>query len=45
MHYECELAVVIGKPARRVRARRRACEHVAGYTVANDYAIRDYLEN
>ena len=23
MHYECELAVVIGKPARRVDARRR----------------------
>ncbi|MGZ8261126.1 MAG: fumarylacetoacetate hydrolase family protein, partial [Caldimonas sp.] len=31
MHYECELAVVIGKPARRV-ARARAMEHVAGYT-------------
>jgi 5-oxopent-3-ene-1,2,5-tricarboxylate decarboxylase/2-hydroxyhepta-2,4-diene-1,7-dioate isomerase len=44
MHYECELAVVIGKPAYRV-ARARAMEHVAGYTVANDYAIRDYLEN
>jgi 5-oxopent-3-ene-1,2,5-tricarboxylate decarboxylase / 2-hydroxyhepta-2,4-diene-1,7-dioate isomerase len=44
MHYECELAVVIGKPARRVR-RARALEHVAGYTIANDYAIRDYLEN
>ena len=44
MHYECELAVVIGNPARRV-ARARAMEHVAGYTVANDYAIRDYLEN
>ncbi|MCX7892523.1 MAG: fumarylacetoacetate hydrolase family protein [Burkholderiales bacterium] len=44
MHYECELAVVIGKPARRV-ARARAYDHVAGYTVANDYAIRDYLEN
>lgn len=44
MHYECELAVVIGRPARRV-ARARAMEHVAGYTVANDYAIRDYLEN
>jgi 5-oxopent-3-ene-1,2,5-tricarboxylate decarboxylase/2-hydroxyhepta-2,4-diene-1,7-dioate isomerase len=44
MHYECELAVVIGKPARRV-ARARAMEHVAGYTIANDYAIRDYLEN
>jgi 5-oxopent-3-ene-1,2,5-tricarboxylate decarboxylase/2-hydroxyhepta-2,4-diene-1,7-dioate isomerase len=44
MHYECELAVVIGKPARRVR-RAEAMSVVAGYTVANDYAIRDYLEN
>jgi 5-oxopent-3-ene-1,2,5-tricarboxylate decarboxylase/2-hydroxyhepta-2,4-diene-1,7-dioate isomerase len=44
MHYECELAVVIGQPARRV-ARADAMAHVAGYTVANDYAIRDYLEN
>lgn len=44
MHYECELAVVIGRPARRV-ARAEAPRHVAGYTVANDYAIRDYLEN
>lgn len=44
MHYECELAVVIGKPARRV-PRAAAYEYVAGYTVANDYAIRDYLEN
>lgn len=44
MHYECELAVVIGKTAQRV-ARADAMDHVAGYTVANDYAIRDYLEN
>ena len=44
MHYECELAVVIGKPAKNV-ARAEAMAHVAGYTVANDYAIRDYLEN
>lgn len=44
MHYECELAVVIGKSARRV-AKTKAYEYVAGYTVANDYAIRDYLEN
>lgn len=44
MHYECELAVVIGRPARHV-ARDTALEHVAGYCVANDYAIRDYLEN
>jgi 5-oxopent-3-ene-1,2,5-tricarboxylate decarboxylase/2-hydroxyhepta-2,4-diene-1,7-dioate isomerase len=44
MHYECELGVVIGRSARQVRA-ADAMAHVAGYTVANDYAIRDYLEN
>ena len=44
MHYECELAVVIGATARNV-ARADAMRHVAGYTVCNDYAIRDYLEN
>jgi 5-oxopent-3-ene-1,2,5-tricarboxylate decarboxylase/2-hydroxyhepta-2,4-diene-1,7-dioate isomerase len=44
MHYECELAVVIGREARRVK-REEAYEYVAGYTVGNDYAIRDYLEN
>jgi 5-oxopent-3-ene-1,2,5-tricarboxylate decarboxylase/2-hydroxyhepta-2,4-diene-1,7-dioate isomerase len=44
MHYECELAVVIGKTARHV-TRRNAYEFISGYTVANDYAVRDYLEN
>lgn len=44
MHYECELAVVIGRRARRVKA-GDAYDFIAGYTVANDYAIRDYLEN
>lgn len=44
MHYECELAVVIGKTARGVK-KANALQHVAGYTVCNDYAIRDYLEN
>ena len=44
MHYECELAVVIGRSARRVKA-ADALGHVAGYTVCNDYAVRDYLEN
>jgi len=44
MHYECELVAVIGKTARRVK-REQALEYVGGYTVANDYAIRDYLEN
>ncbi|QQC67267.1 fumarylacetoacetate hydrolase family protein [Paraburkholderia ginsengisoli] len=44
MHYECELAVVIGQTARNV-TRENAMRHVAGYMIANDYAIRDYLEN
>ncbi len=44
MHYECELAVVIGKTAKKVK-RVDALQHVAGYTVCNDYAVRDYLEN
>jgi 5-oxopent-3-ene-1,2,5-tricarboxylate decarboxylase / 2-hydroxyhepta-2,4-diene-1,7-dioate isomerase len=44
MHYECELSVVIGRTARRV-TRAAALDHVAGYCIANDYAIRDYLEN
>ncbi|MDT7838397.1 fumarylacetoacetate hydrolase family protein [Aquabacterium sp. OR-4] len=44
MHYECELAVVIGRLARNVKV-ADALAHVAGYTVCNDYAVRDYLEN
>ena len=44
MHPECELVAVIGRPARNVtEAEAIAC--VSGYTVANDYAIREYLEN
>ena len=43
MHYECELAVVIGREGRDI-PRERAYEHVAGYTVANDWAIRNFLE-
>lgn len=44
MHYECELAVVIGKSAKNVK-REQAWEYVQGFTLCNDYAIRDYLEN
>jgi 5-oxopent-3-ene-1,2,5-tricarboxylate decarboxylase/2-hydroxyhepta-2,4-diene-1,7-dioate isomerase len=44
MHYECELAVVIGRAARNIQ-RSDAYDFVGGYTVANDYAVRDYLEN
>ncbi|KQL33622.1 fumarylacetoacetate hydrolase family protein [Psychrobacillus sp. FJAT-21963] len=44
MHYECELAVIIGETARNVQ-KEDAYKYVKGYSVANDYAIRDYLEN
>lgn len=38
--YETELAVVIGRPARRV-TQERALEHVLGYCVADDVSARD----
>ena len=43
MHYECELAVVIGREGKHI-SRAQALDFVAGYTVANDYAIRNFLE-
>ena len=39
--YEGELAVVIGRPAKNVRA-ADALDHVLGYTVANDVSARDW---
>jgi 2-keto-4-pentenoate hydratase/2-oxohepta-3-ene-1,7-dioic acid hydratase in catechol pathway len=39
--YEGELAVVIGKRARRV-SRDRALDYVAGYSCFNDGSVRDY---
>jgi len=44
MHYETELAVVIGRSARRVRA-ADALDHVKGYTIANDLVVRDFVIN
>jgi 5-oxopent-3-ene-1,2,5-tricarboxylate decarboxylase/2-hydroxyhepta-2,4-diene-1,7-dioate isomerase len=44
MHFECELAVVIGRQGRCIRP-EHAYDYVGGYTIANDYAIREYLEN
>ncbi|HDU4690680.1 TPA: fumarylacetoacetate hydrolase family protein [Klebsiella pneumoniae subsp. pneumoniae] len=38
------VALIVGKTARRV-SEAEAMDYVAGYTVCNDYAIRDYLEN
>jgi 2-keto-4-pentenoate hydratase/2-oxohepta-3-ene-1,7-dioic acid hydratase in catechol pathway len=39
--FEGELAVIIGKRARRV-SRERALEHVAGYSCFNDGSVRDF---
>ena len=39
VHYECELAVVIGKPARRV-PKSQALDYVLGYTCGNDVSER-----
>jgi 5-oxopent-3-ene-1,2,5-tricarboxylate decarboxylase/2-hydroxyhepta-2,4-diene-1,7-dioate isomerase len=44
MHPECELVAVIGKLTRKI-APEEGLSRIAGYTVANDYAIREYLEN
>lgn len=44
MHYETELAVVIGRPVRRVKE-SEALAHVKGYTIANDLVVRDFVIN
>jgi len=41
LDYEAELAVVIGKPGRRI-PREQALDHVAGYSLFNDASIRDF---
>lgn len=44
MHYENELAVILGRPARRVKA-EDALNYVKGYTIANDLVVRDFVIN
>ncbi|GGO25030.1 fumarylacetoacetate hydrolase family protein [Deinococcus humi] len=44
MHYEVELGVIIGRDARRVKA-RNAMDYVGGYTIGNDLVVRDYVTN
>lgn len=39
--YECELAVVIGRPCKNV-SRQHALDYVLGYTCANDVSARDW---
>lgn len=42
MHYECELGVVIGRGGRNIQA-TDAMDYVAGYTIANDVTVRDFV--
>lgn len=44
MHYEVELGIVMGRDARRVKA-KDADDYVGGYTIANDLVVRDYVSN
>lgn len=44
LHYEVELAVVIGRRCRNVRA-DQAFDVIRGYTVANDVTARDFITN
>ena len=44
MHYEAELAVVIGMAARKVQ-REKAMDYVRGFTIANDITVRDFITN
>lgn len=44
MHYEGELGVVIGRTARKV-SRDQAMHHVSGYTICNDFTVRDFVGN
>jgi 2-keto-4-pentenoate hydratase/2-oxohepta-3-ene-1,7-dioic acid hydratase in catechol pathway len=41
LDYEAEIAVVIGKPGRRI-ARDSAWDHVAGYSCYNDGTVREF---
>jgi 5-oxopent-3-ene-1,2,5-tricarboxylate decarboxylase/2-hydroxyhepta-2,4-diene-1,7-dioate isomerase len=43
LNYEGEVAIVIGRTARNIR-RDEAPEYIAGYTLANDYALHDFRD-
>jgi 5-oxopent-3-ene-1,2,5-tricarboxylate decarboxylase/2-hydroxyhepta-2,4-diene-1,7-dioate isomerase len=44
MHYEGELAVVLGRSGRKIR-HGDAMAYVKGYTLANDVTVRDFVQN
>ncbi len=44
LDYEGEIAMVVGRPGRRI-AEGDAMQHVAGYTICNEGAIRDWIRH
>jgi 5-oxopent-3-ene-1,2,5-tricarboxylate decarboxylase/2-hydroxyhepta-2,4-diene-1,7-dioate isomerase len=44
MHYEGELVAVLGLAAYKVSA-EDALDYVAGYTIGNEYTVRDFVGN
>jgi 2-keto-4-pentenoate hydratase/2-oxohepta-3-ene-1,7-dioic acid hydratase in catechol pathway len=44
LDYEGEVAVVIGRPGRRI-PEKDALKHIAGYTICNEGTIRDWLRH
>jgi 5-oxopent-3-ene-1,2,5-tricarboxylate decarboxylase / 2-hydroxyhepta-2,4-diene-1,7-dioate isomerase len=43
LNYEGEIAIVIGRPTRHI-APDEASDHIAGYTIANDYGLHDFRD-
>jgi len=43
LNYEGEVAVVIGRPTRNIRM-DQAFDHIAGYTLANDFGLHDFRD-
>lgn len=43
LNYEGEIAIVIGRTTRNV-SHAEAWDHIAGYTVANDYGLHDFRD-
>ena len=41
LDYEAEIAVIIGRPGRRI-SQKNAWEHIAGYSCYNDGSVRDW---
>ncbi|OZM58198.1 2-hydroxyhepta-2,4-diene-1,7-dioate isomerase [Lottiidibacillus patelloidae] len=44
MHYENELAVVIGREGKNIK-HSEAMDYVSGFTIANDVTVRDFVNN